>query len=87
MLLRIVRWLSEIQLHTYHIVQKGGGVKHWQIDNFKNLVGKTLANCILVFFKKTQHSHTHVKTTIVYFIITCGAKIVCSFAVSSVVRG
>ena len=29
----------------------------------------------------------NLKTTIVYFIITCGAKMVCTFAVSSVVRG
>jgi len=36
-----------------------------------------------------HHSHTtlNFKTTIVYFVITCGAKIVHTFAVSSVVRG
>ena len=30
---------------TYCIAQNGGGVKLWQIGNFKNLAGKTLANC------------------------------------------
>ena len=30
--------------------------------------------------------HAKFKTTIIYFIITCGAKIVCAFAVSSVMR-
>ena len=34
-----------IRFHMYRIAQNGGGVKLWQIGNFKNLVGKTLANC------------------------------------------
>ena len=59
---------------------------------FKNLVGKTLANCIELFLSssiRANHSHAtlKLKTTIFYFIIRCGIKMVCAFAVSSVVKG
>ena len=38
---------------------------------------------------KTRHSHTtlNLKTTVIYFIIMCGAKMIRAFALSSVVRG
>ena len=75
----------------YRIVQNGGGGKLWRIGNFKNLVGKTLANCNelpLVFLDENTPlvRHAKLKTTIVYFIITCRGKMVHAFAVSSVVR-
>ena len=31
--------------YYYRIAQNGGGGKLWRIGSFKNLVGKTLANC------------------------------------------
>ena len=37
-------------LSEYRIAQNGGRVKLWRISNFKNLAGKTLANCVLVLF-------------------------------------
>ena len=76
----------------YCITQNSGGGKLWQIDNFKNLVGKTLANCnelSLSFLTKTclLHAMLNLKTTIGYFIIMCSTKMVIAFVVSSVVRG
>ena len=61
--------LLESMIHDYHkhmyIVVwdnpvAGEGGKHWQIGNFKNLAGKTLANCnesSLSSSIKTCHSH------------------------------
>ena len=50
-------------------------------------MGKTLANCNKLSLSLIKTRHAKFKTTIVYFIITCGIKIVCAFAVSSVVKG
>ena len=55
------------------------------------VVRKILANCnelSLSSLITTRHSRItlHLKTTMVYFIITCGIKMVCLFTVSSVVR-
>ena len=82
-------WLLQLVITSlYHIAQNGGGVKLWRIGNFKNLAGKTLANCNkLSLSSSIKTCHAKFKTTIVYFIITCGVKIVFAFAVSSVVRG
>ena len=72
-------------------MQNGGRGKLLQIGNFKNLVRKTLVNCNELSFSsliKIRHSHATIdlKTTIIYFIIMCSAKIVHEFAVTSVIR-
>ena len=63
------------QIHVnetkYHIVQNSDGVKLWQIGNFRNLVGKTLANCnklsLHSSIKNTLLAHpAKLKTTTVY---------------------
>ena len=49
-----------VECNNYCIAQNGGGGKLWRIGNFKNLVGKTLANCnesSLSSSIKTHHSH------------------------------
>ena len=70
-------------------------------ENFGELValriwwekpGKLLANCnklSLSSLIKTCHSHgmLNLKLHLFYFIITCGNRMVCAFAASSVVRG
>ena len=69
-------------------MQNGGGGKVWRTGNFKNLVGKTLANCNELFLSSLiKTCNAKLKTTIIYFIIMCGAKTVHAFAVSMVVRG
>ena len=63
--------------------------ENWQIGNFKNSVGKTLANCNELFLFSsitTLKCHAKFKTTIIYFVNACVAKMVHAFAVSSVVR-
>ena len=74
---------------AYHIVQNSGREIFWQNGNFRNLVGKTCNELSLSSSIKTHHSYAmlNLKTTIIYFIITCSAKMVHTFVVSSVVRG
>ena len=77
---------------SYCMVQNGGGRKLWLTGRFKNLVGKTLANCSELSLSsliksRCPHAMLKLKTTIAYFTITCGFKLVHAFAVSSVMRG
>ena len=49
--------------NEYRIAQNGGGGKLWRIGNFKNWMGKTLANCneLSLYSIKRRHSHAHAK--------------------------
>ena len=50
-----------VACYTYYcIAQNGGSVQPWQNGNFKNLAGKTLANCNKLSMSssiKTHHWH------------------------------
>ena len=45
MLLQLKKYKIIMDVFSYRIAQNDGKVKLWQIGNFKNLAGKTLANC------------------------------------------
>ena len=58
---------------VYHIAQNGGWVKLWQIGNFKNLAGKTLANCNKLSSSsliKTRHQYAMLNLKPLSFILT-----------------
>ena len=79
-------------LTMYCIAQNGGGGKLWQIGNFKNLVGKTVAYCnelSMSSSSKTCHSNTMLNLNVLLFILSSYAALkimVRVFVVSSVVR-
>ena len=59
-------------LTIYHIAQNSGGGKLWWIGNFKNLAGKTLANCnesSLFSLIKMHHSHAKSYWHRLYWVI------------------
>ena len=63
--------------HTYTVERKTVAGENWRITNFKNLAGKTLANCNQSSLSSLNEAcRAKFKATIIYFIITCGAKMV-----------
>ena len=81
-------WVESCMQLSYS--KNSGGRKLWRIDNFKNLVGKTLVSCSELSSSSsinTSHSHALLNIKSQSLIITCGTKMVRAFAVSSVVRG
>ena len=71
---------------AYRVAQNSGGGANFQLKEFGRENFWQIAMdypCLL----QLKHIKLNLKTTVIYFTITCGAKMVHAFAVSIVVRG